>query len=506
MLLNSSYNPDVLSCLANLRNDEVFTPPGLANEILDLLPSDLWSNRDTKFLDPVCKSGVFLREIAKRLLVGLEKEIPDLQERIDHIFHNQIYGIAMTELTGLLSRRSVYCSKTANGEFSIAEFDEEQGNIVFNRTNHRWKSDRCEFCGASKGEYNRSKDLETHAYQLIHTDKPEKIFNMKFDVIIGNPPYQLNDGGGMGTSAMPIYHKFIQQAKKLDPRYILMIVPSRWFSGGKGLDEFRDEMLSENRLSEIHDFVDATDVFPGVQIKGGVNYFLWDKSYNGNCRVTNYYNGKPNEPVLRPLKEKNCPVFIRYNEAISIFRKVQSRKEPTLEKEVSSRKPYGIDSNFKDFKSRPDDTHSIRLYRFGDTGYIRHDQVLRNTNWIYKLKVIISKAGSGSDAFPHQILGIPMISEPGSVSTETYIVLGTFDNLKSANNLISYVSTRFFRFMVSLMKNTQNAPKNVYSFVPIQDFSESWTDEKLYAKYGISEDEIAFIESMIRPMDLPLFQ
>ncbi|MCB1088688.1 MAG: Eco57I restriction-modification methylase domain-containing protein, partial [Verrucomicrobiae bacterium] len=492
--------PDVLSCLANLSSDEVFTPPQLANRMLDMLPDSLWRDPDARFLDPAVKSGVFLREIAKRLLAGLEEAIPDQQARINHVFGQQLYGLAITELTGLLSRRSVYCSKRANGRYSVCDtFKDEDGNILFERIEHTWAKGKCVYCGASEGEYARGAALETHAYPFIHMTNPEEVLGMKFDVIIGNPPYQLSDGG-FGTSATAIYHKFVHQAKKLEPRYLTMIIPARWFSGGKGLDDFRDEMLRDNRIRRIVDYPEAVDVFPGVQIKGGVCYFLWDRDNPGDCNVESLRMGQTTSQMNRPLLEEGNDTFIRFNEAIPIFKKVQSFGEPSLMDRISSRKPFGLPTNFKgNPKSFP---NSITLYQNGGIGYVKPEEITINFDMVKSYKVLIPPLGSGSDSFPHPILGKPFVARPNSACTETYLVAGVFDNPEQAENLITYLATKFLRFLVLLNKPTQHATSKVYKFVPIQDFNEPWTDEKLYKKYGITDDEIAFIESMIRPMEL----
>lgn len=290
-----NYNPDVLSCLANLSNDEVFTPPEIANRMLDLLPKEIWSDSKVKFLDPFCKSGVFLREITKRLLDGLSEEIPDMQKRLDHILHHQVYGMAITELTSLVSRRSLYCSKDASSEYSISRFDEASGNIAFHEIPHTWNEStgKCIYCGASREVYERGEDKESHAYQFIHTDNPKELFNnMKFDVIIGNPPYQLNDGGGRDSAAIPLYDKFVQKAKQLAPHFLIMIIPARWYTGGRGLDDFRDNMISDTRMKVIHDYPETDDCFPGLNIRGGVCYFLWDSLYHGDCTIINHIKGK----------------------------------------------------------------------------------------------------------------------------------------------------------------------------------------------------------------------
>ena len=443
------------------------------------------------------REACFLREITKRLNTGLEKKIPKQQERMNHIFKNQLFAIAITELTSLLARRSVYCSKDASSKYSIANnFDNNQGNILFDKIEHSWKNGKCEYCGASKENYDRGRDLESHAYQFIHTHKPEDIFNMKFDVIIGNPPYQLKTAGEDNSAqAKPIYHLFVEQAIKLNPRYISMIIPSRWFAGGWGLDDFRSMMMSNSNIRELHDFPDASECFPGPEIKGGVCYFSIDKSYTGDTKFITHKNGEIVSEVTRPLKMKDSSIVIRYNEALPILEKVRNLNEKSFSDLVSTKKPFGFLTNFKGVNEKFKD--AVKLYGNRSISYVSKDQISRRSEFVNTHKLIIPKAiGSGD---PRNDLIKSIYSEPNSCCTETYLLIGPFKSKEECECVQSYIQTKFFHFLVTLQKNTQDCMKKVYSFVPIQDFTEKYTDDTLYKKYQLSNEEINYIESIMNP-------
>jgi len=522
-------NPDVLTCIANLSNDEVFTPPEFANRMLDTLAEawakdhggkSLWADPTVRFLDPCTKSGVFLREITHRLTDGLANTMPDLQQRVNHILTRQVYGIGITQLTSMLARRSLYCSKHATGKHSIAKgFSSDAGNVWFERTEHTWRDGSCKHCGASKRALDRGRDRESHAYAFIHTDnikaRVAKLFgdDMQFDVIIGNPPYQLNTDG-FGTQARPIYNQFVEQAKALDPRYLSMVIPARWFSGGMGLDDFRDSMLGDNRLRSISDYLNASDVFPGVGLKGGVCFFLWERDHPGACRVTTHYKDSPPSIADRSLREEGIDVFIRFNEGLSILKKVAAvegegnssfalPEAKRFMRLVSSIGAFGLPSTFRGNAKKSG--NDLTVYRNGGVGYVARSEVTKEISVFDKWKVFIGRAAPGTgnkDTYPHRIISTPFIGEPGSISSWTYMYIGPFDSKSECESVLSYLSCRFTRFLILLHKPSQDTTRKVYTFVPTQAWNRVWTDADLYSKYGLSASEIEFVEKIVRPMDL----
>ena len=505
------YKPDVLSCLADLSNDEVFTPPEVANRMLDLLPQELFRNKETKILDPACKSGVFLREAAKRFIEGERDQFDTLQECLDWIFQKQLYGIAITELTSLLARRSVYCAKYPNSPFSITNFGEDnvQGNILFHRIQHTWvgsgDNKKCDFCGISYngtlGEAAR-KDLETHAYEWIHTTKPEDIFDMKFDVIISNPPYHL-DTEGAGRQSKPIYNLFVEKAMKLNPRYLTMIIPSRWFAGGMGLDNFREKMKTDTRIRKIVDYTNAKDCFPSNSVSGGVCYFLWERDSSGECEFTNIMNGKSTTET-RSLNEFS--VLVRYNHAIDILHKIEAKKEKKLTDITSGLMPFGLSTSYRGQKTK-DELHPYTLHASNGVTYVSENEFSKGKELIGKYKVLVSKTSAehagepGKDGKFRIIPSSMKVIGPNDLCTHSYFVVGAFSNEDEAENALSYMKTKFVRFLMLLSMSGFGLSKQVINFVPLQTFDHKWTDSELNRKYNLTEEEIAFIDSMIRPFD-----
>jgi len=495
-----NYNPDILETIANLSNDEVFTPPKLANKILDLLPQEIWKDSSVTFLDPACKTGIFLREITSRLIEGLAEEIPDLQERVNHILTKQVFGIGITELTTLMSRRTLYCSMYANGEHSVCtEFDNPEGNIVFPDTEHTWdKNGRCEYCGANEENYSGGANKENHAYPFIHDNFKKEFGNMKFDVIIGNPPYQLNVGneGGNSAKAKAIYHLFIDKAIDMNPNYISMITPSRWMSGQpEGIPKsWIENMLNDKRIQEIHDFKKSTECFSNVNIRGGVNYFLWNSKYKGKV-LFHEYNGDEINKAKVNLNYDGSNIAVRNISSLSIIEKIKKKEGNYVSngtnfsslvspKDFFTRRPK-LTSSWNGFSLSKDDKKTIKYYMSKhltgeNIGWISEDDVLKNKSTMKKHKVYIPSVGDPEEF--GLVLGHPMYGEPNSACSQTYLVIGYKNKQnftkKQCENIISYIESKLFRFMVKVKMNTGiSAARGVYQFVPLQDFSKPWTDE-----------------------------
>ena len=492
--------PDILDCLAQLSNDEVPTPPKLARAMLDLLPDQVWSRPDYVWLDPFSKSGIFLREIATRLFHSLSDWEPDFVKRREHIFRDMLFGASITEMTGIISRRSVYCAADASGTHSVVRFDDPEGNLPFVPAEHDFDSGgKCKVCRASE-DLERGDDRENYAYSFIHGAYPTKEMAMKFDVIVGNPPYQVGTEG-FGATASTIYHHFVKAAIDLDPRYVLMITPSRWFAGGKGLDDFRAQMIQDRRLRQLVDNPKLFDCFPGVEIKGGVSYFLWERDYSGDCEFSTRVDGVIRSTMLRDLRDGDG-VLVRDNRAMGIIKKAASRQDPTADAICSVRKPFGLNiySNYPGSAPEPFDG-AIPLIYSNRVGYSRTDQIERNHAWIDAWKVLIPKAGDGHGRDVSYVIGEPIALAPGSACTQTYLIAGMFDSPEETRNYALYLTTKFARFLILQRKITQDLTPDRLSFVPVPDMSKLWTDAALYAHYGLNDQEVEYIESSIHPRE-----
>jgi site-specific DNA-methyltransferase (adenine-specific) len=539
---------DILTLFEALSNYEVFTPPRIARDILDLLPESVWTNPNLKFLDPCTKSGVFLRECFFRLESGLrgksihkaedgiEYDLNDFKQRTTHILKNMLYGISISELTGYTARRTLYGVMEANTDKQIEAIE----SFERSKNNDQWtEQEKWNFIGRNKfneffdhnmfmtPEYEGHEHegnvffprdevqkllLENGNYEIEDTyfpfiddrTKHKKIKQikggkLKFDVIVGNPPYQISDGGA-GASAKPIYHQFVEQSLKLNPTYISFIIPSRWFTGGKGLNDFRQNMLKDRCISHLVDFPNAKDCFPGNSIGGGVCYFLRDKNHNGDCEITNVSGGNKTT-VVRALNQFD--VFIRHNQALPIIEKIKSKNEASLSSLVSSRNPFGYPT-----KVRGDTNptrNSLKLFSSSGESYVEKSSLEKNHTTANSWKVMISRitsehAGEPDSTGKFKVLSKINVLKPDEVCTDSYLIIGRFDDESSALNLANYLKTKLARFLLQQAVTSINLSSERFEFIPLLDFSQSWDDSTLYQKYSLTSEEITFIDSLIKDM------
>jgi site-specific DNA-methyltransferase (adenine-specific) len=500
MLINASRSRDILECIASLSSDEVATPPVVANQVLDLLPAEVWSNKDLRWLDPACKTGVFLREAARRLMEGLKDSIPDEAERRRHIFTKMLHGYAITELTAQISRRSTYYNKDAsNQELSVVPFSSPEGNIWFSGDDHSYNADsKCGVCGAGQEAFGAPGNRERHAYDFIH--KPGD--SMKFDVIVGNPPYQL-DAAGFGRQATPIYDLFVEQAIRLQPRYIAMIIPSRWFTGGMGLSQFRDKMLNTRHLKSIHDFANSEWLFPGVQVKGGVCYFLWDNSWGGACEFNEMNETQIVTSEVRDLSEHG-DILVRHSKARGIIAKVTQKSHAMhlsmFTEHMSGLNPFGIPSNFAG-GTKSLGSESVNLHTKDGVLTVNRDTVVSNRHLLEKWKVFLSKAGPNGAGYPNKILGRVFVDGPSSACTHSYFIAATCSSKEEASRIAMYLHQRLPRFLAAMRMATQDISRERFLWVPYPTSEVPVTDEELYAFFDITSEESDYIDSLVTRME-----
>lgn len=480
------HRPDILTCLANLSSDEVFTPPKVANDMLDLLPPEVWKNPNLKWLNPASKSGGILREIARRLMEGLNAWEPDERKRRNHILQNMVYGIGITEICAMLTRRSLYCSIHANNKSSNCQMETEEGNIFFSSANHTFKNGKCTFCGApEKEEYVDDVKQEIHAYQFIHDNLPRALKNMKIDIIVMNPPYQLKDNSGAGSGARPIYQLFVLKTKNI-AQHLIAIIPARWYAGGKGLDSFRKDMMTDRSLKTIVDIPNANDVFPGVDIAGGICYFHRDSKHKGECNFNK---------IKRSLDDYD--VIIRDEQTIPILERTRNIATAFFMETVSSRKPFGLPSNHRNFQKT-----GIPCLTKSGIKYVRKEDIKDTASLLGKWKVAISKAapqgGRADKEGKRKLICICEHLPPNTACLETYLIAGTYKSEQEAQSAKTYLQLKLPQFLLSLRVPTQNMSKDSFKWVPLVDFTKEWDDQKVYKHFGLTKEEIETVEATIK--------
>lgn len=504
---------------------EVLTPSHIVNAMIDLVAQEA-ERIDSLFLEPACGTGNFLVEILRRKLQSVKKHYAKSQldfERHAVLAVSSLYGIDIlkdnveecryrlykvfdetyTFLFG--TKTKAFCYKIAA---HIIEHNIIQGNALLLQTIgenpqpiifFKWPLMRNSFFEQSNLSFHEIIQQTSICESPLFLNLEEKAF-IKFDVIIGNPPYQLSDKGGRGTSATPLYHLFVAQAQKLMPRYLIMIIPSRWFSGGRGLDDFRKTMLSDDRIRVLVDYENSADVFPGVDIAGGICYFLWQRDYHGLCNVTSFYNGTP---VVSKRKLNEFPVFIRHSRAIPIIQKALSHNEndgARLSDVISPRKPFGLPSTYK---PRSTGIPCWFKQRIG-LSYADPQDVKDERGVLFKWKLLIPFAPiAGQTDFSKPIAFYyeqnTRIAQPGECCTETWLVACAFDTREEVESFKSYLFTKIVRFLLLQSVISQNVTRDCFYFVPdLGKYEGIYTDEILKKRWGITDEEFTFIESRIR--------
>jgi len=537
---------DILALFEVLSSHEVFTPPRIAREMLNLLPHELWRNPSLRILDPCTKSGVFLREAFFKLFEGLSEagrhsapdgtvyDLNDKRQRVNHILKNMIFGIATSEITGYFARRTLYGVMDANTDKQIEVLnvfdksenfrawsdDEKIAFLTRNRFNEYY--DHRLFCTSEYKGFeaegnifypvaevtqrvveNGTFEIEDMYFPFVEAStKHPKILEMrdgqmKFDVIIGNPPYQLSDGGH-SRSATPIYQKFVEQAIEMKPGHVVMITPSRWFAGGRGLQAYRARMLEDRQVRTIVDFANTTDAFPGVDIAGGVSYFHWQRGTKGPCRIVNV-SGTDRLEATRALSDN--PILVRDNRSVSIIDKVkQASNHPRLNTRVRPSKPFGLRTNYEPKKS------GVPCWFIQKVGrkFAKISDVKDTNQILDRWKLLLPAAPIAgqtdfSKAVRFYMSSNIRIAAPGEACTESWIVAGDFDTEREVESFKSYIFTRTARFLLLQAVVSQHVTRDNFIFVPdLIEYDRTFTDDYLLKLWGLSQSDWEHICSRIQ--------